>query len=123
MATRRRLDPPAAQVLHDYEETFLDCRADGHLWRRIGFYRHAAGATVILRRRCQRCGTVRNNEWSLKGEYLGNRYDYPDGYRIPVVPVHAFDVRVESLRRATVYGSEAEMLTALGNNGAKRGGK
>lgn len=113
-----------ADALHDYDGEFLDCRRGnlGHEWRSVGFYR---GAGNVTHRRvvCKRCSTWRTDAWEARtGARLPGRYNYAEGYQLPGVSPDATAVRVEVLRRATVFASEDEMLTAVHTNGGRQRG-
>ena len=109
---RRRVVEQITNALQDYDETFLECRNLGHVWRIRGYFRGADGI-VARRLECQRCDTGRLDRWGFNGERIGSSYQYVEDYRIPEVRVAAGDVRVEMIRRAVVYASEAEMLDAI----------
>jgi hypothetical protein len=110
-----------AAALHDYDDEYLTCRNLGHYWRVVGYFRGASGTTT-RRLECQRCETTRVDLWaSVGGERIGARYRYGADYRLEGVQPPASAVRVEVLRRATVYASEDEMLSALAtSNGGRR---
>jgi hypothetical protein len=115
--------PPAsarqvAAALQDYDNDYLLCRNLGHVWRIVGYFR-GAGGVVARRLECQRCETGRVDRWGGRGgaERIGSSYRYGTDYRLEGVQPAAAAVRVEVVRRATVYASESEMLAALGSNG------
>jgi hypothetical protein len=117
--SRRRAGPiiPITSVdvaLSTYDETFLECRNLGHVWRVLGYFRAPTG-NVVRHLRCQRCETIRVDAWAFNGDRLGARYHHADGYLITDVgaPIHAHDVRVEMIKRATIYESEADMLASI----------
>jgi hypothetical protein len=111
MATAREI----ANALHDYDNAYLECRNLGHYWRVMGYFRGAAGVTA-RRLECQRCDTVRLDRWESRGgDRIGSSYRYGADYRLEGVQPPARAVRVEVLRRATVYASEADMLATLSN--------
>ncbi len=118
MSNQRHLaavsDDQNADVVLDehYPDKFLDCRTLQHDWRRIGCY-HAYGEVVRVLH-CHRCGTDRRDHWSPSGHRLSNAtYDYPDGYSIGNGGAALPDLRRESLRRTTVYDSEAALNAVL----------
>ena len=70
---RRRVITPVSNVevaLSTYDETYLECRNLGHVWRVVGYFRGATGA-VLRHLRCQRCETVRVDNWTLSGDRVG----------------------------------------------------
>jgi hypothetical protein len=93
----------------------------GHAWEVVGFYR--LNGEVRRRLDCARCGTERLDRWGMTGARFGSSYEYVDGYRIERddhgVGVTTTDVRRETLARARVYASQAEMLAAM-TNGARQ---
>jgi hypothetical protein len=119
-----RPNPSAREVsaaLQEYDEDYLLCRNLGHVWRILGYFRGATGLTM-RRLECQRCETVRLDKWATRGgERIGATYRYGSDYRLEGVQPAAAAVRVEVLRRATVFASEAEMLAALTNGSGRRG--
>jgi hypothetical protein len=112
--------PADSLELGNYDETYLTCRNLGHVWRIQGWYR----AVVEVKRRlfCDRCGMVRNDTWGLGGDRRSASYHQPEGYRLEHGGASALDVRVEVLRLATVYSTEAEMLASV-TKGAPRGAR
>ena len=120
---RRRIDRETralVDALGDYDDEYLTCRNLGHYWRVLGYFRATSGALTSRRLVCQRCETERTDLWSpVSGDRIGARYLYGQGYRIEGVSPTARAVRVETMRRATVFASEAEMLSAI-TNGSRR---
>jgi hypothetical protein len=116
MATAKEV----AAALHDYDDDYLTCRNLGHYWRVLGYFRGASGV-VARSLECQRCQTVRLDSWEARGGgRIGSRYRYGVDYRLAGVQPAAAEVRIEVLRRATVYASEGEMLAALSNGSGRR---
>ena len=113
----------AAEALSHYDESYLDCRNLGHVWRVLGYFRGATGL-VLRHLRCQRCETIRVDKWALNGDRVGSQYHHSEGYLIPDLgaPVNSHDVRVEMIRRAVVFASEAEMLASISNGRGRRHG-
>jgi hypothetical protein len=110
-----------AAALHDYDDDYLLCRRGnlGHVWQVVGYFNGASG--VVLRRvECPRCGTVRLDTWETRGGRVGSSYRYGEGYRLEGVQPDTAAVRVEVMRRATVYADESAMLAALSNGGGRR---
>jgi hypothetical protein len=105
---------------HDYPDTYLECRALQHRWKRIGLY-HAYGEIVRVLT-CERCGCDRRDYWSARGVRLRNStYDHPDGYSIGNGGVSSHEVRKELISRVQVYDTEAEMRDAIfGTDAQKR---
>jgi hypothetical protein len=104
--------PTPGRLLRDYDADYLVCRNLGHRWVLFGWFTKLG--EVHRKLDCERCDAERTDRWTRNGMRLGNRYLYPDGYRAQAdAPVTAADVRVEMLRRATVYKSEADMLAAI----------
>lgn len=102
---------PDDQRLRGYEAEYLDCRNLGHVWRTVGFFQ---GEGIIRRRlACQRCETERTDRWSHAGERRSASYRYAEGYKLEGIAPAATQVRLELLRRATIYRSEADMLNAM----------
>ena|SRR5215831_9705139 len=115
-ATRALVD-----ALADYDDEYLSCRNLGHYWRVVGYFKGATGITTARRLVCQRCETTRTDLWSAtNGDRLAARYTYAGDYRLEGVNPSARAVRVEVMRRAVVYASEAEMLASV-TNGSRRG--
>lgn len=113
----------AGRALRNYDAGYLTCRRGnlGHSWRVIGFYREGGHMRRLLR--CTRCHTERRDHWDRDGTRYTPSYDYPEAYALRLESggyVEAADVRVEALRRATVYANEAAMLEALTNSKGKR---
>lgn len=116
MATTDQERAKVARALRDYDEDYLTCRNLGHRWTAIGFYRSAYAGEVRRRLECERCGGARIDRWEARGvNRIGASYSYHDGYRLPGSQPTASAVRVEVVRRATVFASEDEMLAALTN--------
>ena len=108
---------PAAKALRQYDEDYLLCRFGnlGHVWEIVGYYRGLPGE-VRRGLACIRCGTERQDRWlSGSGERLASHYRYPSGYKVELEGEHmaASDVRIEAMRRATVYANETQMLNQL----------
>ena len=80
-----------------------------------------ASGAIARRVACQRCGTWRTDLWETRGDRIGSRYQYAEGYRLAGVQPDTSAVRVEVMRRATVYDTEDAMLAAVTNGGRKRG--
>lgn len=112
MARRRRTVDEVSSILDGYDGIYLDCRLDGHVWRSVGMFR-GADAVVIRRTECLRCGTGRLQRWGVHGARIGASYQYPVDYQVREVRVTHESVRVETMRRATVYASEDQMMAAI----------
>lgn len=110
--TPPRLKRAQRAELENYADEFLECRNIGHQWRRVGFFE--SGGLVLRRLTCVRCDTDRTDRWGRDGARHQPRYDYADGYRLTGWNPAAQVVRVETIRRATVYTTEAAMLEAMG---------
>jgi hypothetical protein len=107
----------AANPLRQYDDEFLLCRRGnlGHVWAVVGYYRDADG---LVRRllECERCESERRDRWDRgSGDRLTGSYKYAEGYQITgnETPTSATDVRLEAMRRATVYANEDAMLAHL----------
>lgn len=78
-----RPPPPRelAAALHSLDGTFLVCRDLHHAW---GVDHYATGANGAVTRvlLCERCGTERVDEWTLRGARVRAFYRYPDGYQL-----------------------------------------
>ena len=110
MPTIRPLKPDD-QRLRGYGEEYLHCRNLGHVWRAVGYFQ---GEGVIKRRlECQRCETERTDRWEHDGSRRSGSSRYAEGYRLEGMAPASTQVRLELLRRATIYRSEADMLHAL----------
>ena len=106
-----RPDKPDDQRLKSYDESFLACRNLGHVWRILGFFQ---GEGVIKRRLiCQRCDADRTDRWEPGGFRRSPTYGYPEGYRLEGMQPAATQVRLEMMRRARIFVSEAEMLASM----------
>ena len=102
---------PDDQRLKGYDAEFLHCRNLGHEWRTIGYFQ---GEGVIKRRlECHRCETERTDRWEHNGLRRSGSYKYAEGYRLEGMAPAATQVRLELLRRATIFRSEAEMLASM----------
>ena len=109
--------PTPTKALRGYDDTYLLCRNLGHVWEVLGYYRGDAGE-VRRTLRCARCETERTDRWLRgTGERLQGHYKYGPEYRLEVEGGHmpAVDVRLEVIRRATVYANESQMLNSLTN--------
>ena len=119
MAANGKTPParPAVKALRSYDEDYLLCRRGnlGHVWAVLGYFRGAEG-TVCRDLECERCGSKRVDKWTEAGERLQPSYTYADQYQMSFDGedyVDARDVRVEAMRRATVYANEENMLAHL----------
>ena len=101
----------AAEVLHQYEESYLECRNLRHAWKVVGYFRE--GGEVRQRLACMRCPTEVTARWSPRGDRIARSYSYPDGYCIKGSHVTPYDVRVEVLQRVTIFNTEGDMLQTL----------
>lgn len=69
-----------------FDTGFLDCRDMGHSWERASdTTKERSGGIVSFSRalRCVRCGTVRQDRYSVGVDAVsakGKRYTYPKGY-------------------------------------------
>jgi hypothetical protein len=106
-----RTGKPTDVRLAGYDGTYLNCRNLGHVWGTVGFFELAG----VVRRRltCQRCDTDRTDRWERNGFRRSSSYDYVDGYRLEGDAPKPVEVRLELMRRATIYRSEDEMLAAI----------
>ena len=112
MANVEKPPPPPGKALRGYDETFLLCRNLGHVWEILGYFRGAPGE-VWRDMQCTRCETERTDRWLRSGERLQGRYKYVTDYKLETDGrMVAVDVRLEVIRRATVYASENQMLQA-----------
>ena len=69
--------------LDELRDAYLECRTYGHAWYEIQSERPLESNTWWLTLRCKRCKTLREAPVSaLTGDTDGNRYKYPDGYRL-----------------------------------------
>jgi hypothetical protein len=63
------------------------------------------------------------DRWTTRGDRLGTSYHWPEGYRVEAeTPVTFHDVRMETLKRVTVYETEQDMVEQLlqQTNGKRR---
>lgn len=105
--------------LEDYDERYLECRSINHPWRVTGFY-HDPWGGIVRHLRCGRCGTTRRDLWTASGQRVNNHYSYAEGYQIHGSGgVSRGDVRVATLQRVHVFGSEDEMLQTVFGRGEK----
>ena len=119
MAATEKPPPPPGKALRGYDETYLLCRNLGHTWEIMGYFRGAPGQ-VWRDLQCQRCGTERTDRWLRSGERIAGRYNYADNYKLETDGrMVAIDVRLEVIRRATVYANEETMLAEMGGRGRK----
>jgi hypothetical protein len=102
--------------LQSYPDEYLECRQMGHQWHRVGYFE--SGGLVKRRITCQRCDTDRTDRWERDGLRRSPSYSYPQEYRLQGFNPPAQALRVETMRRATIYESEEAMLAAL-TNGAR----
>jgi hypothetical protein len=95
-------------TLHDYDDTYLECRGLMHAWRHIGFFQDHSYVSRLAQ--CTRCHTRRIQTMNRSGEYISNpRYEYPDGYNHEYLERSEF--RRETIRRAgSVFGSMDQLL-------------
>lgn len=113
MAAEPKPPPAPAKALRGYDETYLLCRNLGHVWEIMGYFRGAPGE-VRRDLRCTRCDTERQDRWLRSGERISGRYSYAADYRLETDGhMAAVDVRLEVIRRATVYANEETMLAGL----------
>lgn len=111
-----------ARVLKSYDDDFLTCRNLGHAWEVVGYYRAPDG---VVRRSvtCGRCETDRTDSWERSsGVRIGSTYRYAHGYRVETGAGEkpgSVDVRLEVIRRASIYANEAAMLAAMTDGGGR----
>lgn len=108
-----RAKSEAEQALAAYDSTFLECRDLRHPWAVVGCYRK--GGKIVRQLQCRRCPTTRFQTLAADGRYVGNRYEYPDGYLISGLdsPVSTKDVRRHVLSQLTIFETEDQMLNSL----------
>src|SRR5215471_13408803 len=104
MARRKEITPIGSVevALESYDETYLECRNLGHVWRILGYFRGA--------------------RWGLNGDRIGASYHHSEGYLFEGLeaPVNAHAVRIEMLHRATIFENEASMLASLETRAPRR---
>lgn len=105
--------------LHDYDDTWLECRDLKHAWKTLGVFRDANGNRVRVLK-CERgCEVAGFDLLGVGGERVKpRRYKYPDGYK-SLGKVEVTDLRVESIRRTKIYRSEAAMAAEVFNGRRK----
>jgi len=96
--------------LRTYNETFLLCRDVRHAWKPVGYSREAGQITRHLS--CVRCGMVRRDLWTSKGERIKSRYFAPLGYRIEGGRIPYQTIRSEVVRRVTKFSSLDDLMSA-----------
>ena len=117
---------PVQKALRQYDDDFLLCRRGnlGHVWQSVGFFRQPDGI-VARRLECARCTSTRTDHWDRdSADRMPSSYHYADGYQMKLDGDYAdaHDVRVEVMRRATVYANESQLMNALtGGNGKGKG--
>lgn len=83
MARRKRRNDgdlvPFADAVADTPDDYLDCRDLRHPWADASY--RVNGGEVERSLVCARCGTVRNDRWTLGGERVGSSYQYAEGYQ------------------------------------------
>lgn len=110
-----------AEVLHGFDDKFLDCRDLRHPWTRVGYFRQG----VLIRRRlvCERCGTERLDRWRHTRSGVIREpatYTYATGYRVRGESFNAAEIREELLSRVDIYDSEQQLLESFANGGRRR---
>ena len=86
MARSRRLravtdhQTQLASAIGHMSDSQLQCRDFGHSWRPYTVEYVAQRRQYLEALRCSRCRTMRVRLLGERGELLGNRYIYPDGY-------------------------------------------
>jgi hypothetical protein len=116
MPPTKRAQSAPVKALRAYDEDYLLCRNLGHVWSVVGYYRAPDGITARLLT-CDRCETERTDRWTARtGERHQGRYRYAGSYQMGGFDgdrASATDVRVEVMRRATVYANEESMLASV----------
>lgn len=106
-------------ALHDYDDTWLECRDLKHAWETIGVFRDANGHRVRVLHCTRECEVQGFDLLGVGGERVKpRRYKYPDGYKT-IGKIEVTDLRVEAIRRTKIYRSEAAMAAEV-FNGRKR---
>lgn len=97
------------KTLEQMKRSYLICRAYGHSWdpQTVKVTTNSRGEPIEYRSHlhCVRCGTVRVQKMTPRGDLGGNRYQYAEGYLQPRNAEDRFvrqDVRVEFINRALV---------------------
>jgi hypothetical protein len=93
MATVTRIDTPL-------DNTYVRCRSYGHAWDEfapIDLAPPLYGWRLSLR--CTRCGTERHDNVDFKGQVMGRRYLYVDGYMQKGIPKVIFRESLFSVLR------------------------
>jgi hypothetical protein len=112
-----RPDATHDDVVHALKDEYLECRDLRHAWKRLGIFRETDEFGTYLRKvlQCSRCRTRGIDTLTLSGVRLRpRRYEHPDGYSIEG-GLMSLEVRVEQLRRVTIFDSEDDMLKSLVN--------
>lgn len=95
-----------------YDDSFLRCRSEAHVWQLVGYFRLPDGLIGRLSV-CDRCETVRRDRWNRRtGERLPGSYVYPDGYQIKHNghPSSKADMRLETMRRVDIWANEDSLV-------------
>jgi hypothetical protein len=124
MATRKgRVDTrqsailaEASQVLSDYDDKYLDCRAGQHSMR-VGGWLRGTGDIRYRYMICPMCGTWRRDRLTSVGERLGATYIHPEDYAVEGLYITKADYRGEQYRRAeangVVFDDEQSLMEAM----------
>lgn len=93
---------PIDAALHDLDDAFLLCRDLHHSWT-VDHY-ESGRSEVVRVLECERCGTERVDEWTLRGARIRAFYRYPEGYQLRDVdgPTDREAMRREVLQRAGI---------------------
>ena len=93
--------------LTNYDDNYLLCKDMRHRWTLTQGYERQPNGWVTRVLECERCGTVRTDNYAiLNGQRLGragSSYRYPDGFSfrgLPQVEALSEVVRYEAYRRA-----------------------
>lgn len=105
------------KAVRNYDDVYLTCRDLRHVWRLVGYYREGGSVRRVLD--CERCGTQRNDKWMPNGERVTSSYSYAEQYQMEA-GMGTWEVRLESMRRATIYTSEDHMIQALTSGGVPK---
>ena len=99
--------------LHNYDENYLTCKDVRHRWTLTQSYERQPNGWVTRMLECDRCGTVRTDNYAiLNGNRLaraGSSYRYPEGFSfrgLPQADSLSEVVRYEAYQRALNEGKK-----------------
>lgn len=104
------------QVLHEYDDSYLQCKDIRHSWQIDSPYHRTPEGWVIRVLSCTRCGTVRTDTFAVTGgnrlARVSNSYRYPAGFSIRGLP------KAENLSEVTRHESYLRAMQQLNRESA-----